>query len=272
MLVLGYLLGRQAGEDRVRGERPPRPSETVVVSKSRSAGIESRDALASIEIETEAPAVVPPRQRPDRAIYLPAGWHDERFVHWYRSHAATYEFSRHSPELLRSFGAAVLEQLGRIPRREILDELIRVYAPLHEATAEVEAELNVGEIARHEVESRLAPARRLYSDALYRTLAYSDYLYLTREWVDHKNPYRPFRHERVPQTPRPKGGDPLQIPLRRVEDFVAWYRDYRHDLELPVRDNDFLDPFFRDIVMPLGRVPPPKLMRSLQELGLMTGD
>lgn len=268
MLVLGYLLGRQTGEDRVRGEHMPRPPgpEAVVVSKSHAAGVETRDAAASVDTGTAKHAVVPPRERPDRAIYLPAAWHDERFVHWYRSHAATCEFSRRSPELLRSFGAAVVEQLGRIPRREILDALIEVYAPLHEATAEVEAALSAGEIARHEVEARLAPARRHFSDGIYRTLAYSDYLYLTREWVDHKNPYRPFRHERSPQTPRPMGGDPLQIPLRRVEDFGAWYRAYRHDLELPARDHDFLDLFFRDIVMPLGRVPPPKLMRSLQKL------
>ena len=134
------------------------------------------------------------------------------------------------------------------------------------ATRLVEAALSAGEIARHEVESRLAPARRVYSDGLYRTLAYSDYLYLTREWVDHKNPYRPFRHGRLPQTPRPKGGDPLQIPLRQIEDFVAWYRAYQHDLKLPARDHEFLCPFFDDIVAPLGRLPRPKLMRTLQQL------
>jgi hypothetical protein len=48
------------------------------------------------------------------------------------------------------------------------------------------------------------------------------------------------------------------------ETFVAWYRAYGSDLKLPPRARDSLGDFYRDIVRPLGRVPQPKLIGTLQ--------
>ena len=274
MLAVGYMLGRRDVRAGARRERVSRAPEVDPMARASGTQSEPPRSTAPPESDDDVPSpeppplfeALPPEQQPELAIPHPKGWHGEQFVHWYRSHAASYKLVRRSPEELRSFGAEVLEVLGCIPRREILDVLMVNYAALHEASRKVEADLHAGRISQREVEGRLAPARRLYSDRLYASLAYSDYRYLTREWADDKNPYRHFRHEQQPDTPRATGQDPYAIPLRSVEEFAAWYRAYRHDLKLPVRDNDFLDPFFNDIVSPLGRAPQPKLMRSLQRL------
>jgi len=289
MLAVGFFLGRLSVEEGNPIGRAPRAPDRAAIDGARppatasTAGSTEAPAAAARRPEPSAPHAgmgverfsppaatdggpekAPPQDRPARAIYGTRKWDGDRFVHWYRAHAATYKFSGKEERELRLFGENVVSMLGRVPRREILEALLAAHAPLHRAIVEVEAAQRAGDISRREAIARLAPARRMYSDRLYRALAYSDYVVLTREWVDDKNPYFHVVIRKPPTDPRPKGADPFALKVRDSDAFATWYEAYRRELALPPRDHDFLSSFFSDIVGPLRRVPRPNLMRTLQ--------
>ncbi|MEM8884280.1 MAG: hypothetical protein AAGD14_09440 [Planctomycetota bacterium] len=237
-----------------------RPEPASSTERSSPRGREEPEAEPEMEAESATPF-------PDGAIYGTDAWSEERFPRWYRENAARYGLRAYPVEMLRSFSASVIRQLGRVPRREVLDRLLAAHAEFHAVLRATEAAQGKGEMNQFEVDDRRATARRDYSDRLYRDLEYADYRFLTREWNDDKNPFHAFRHDRPSGVARSGAFDPYAIRAQSDEvTFVGWYQSYGSDYQFPQHDSEYLGDFFRAFVEPLDRLPEPTLMRALLKI------
>ncbi len=270
-LALGFLLGRQTFEDRarrarasrvVRGEHSSRAVRRATGTRPEHARLPDESWVGGLSA-TRGRGVTTARDAaklPRDPILGERDWDGERFVRWYRAHQATYKMSPRDADELMSFGDEVIATLGRVPRRKILDELLESYAVFYRTVEEAESADRDGRIDPDEREAREIAARNTFADRVFGSLAYSDYIFLTRHWIDEEG----FTRRGPPSGSRPRGVAPYANPVRGGDAFVEWYRAYRYELGLPDRNGEFLECFYENFVDALGRIPKPKLMRTLQ--------
>jgi hypothetical protein len=199
-----------------------------------------------------------------------ARWEGWEFARWYAIHRRAWDLPEIDQASLENYGE-VLVVLGRIPRREVLLRVLEALQERDRALAPIIEESAAWHRA-HPYPARDDPAVLVFDerlrneyqrcfDRLHRELAYSDYVFLLTRAEDDV--------ERRPPPGGPlKGGDPYARPVTDARDFFrfcTWYRAYRLDLGFPEVDEEFLAEFHHDIVLPLGRLAEPALMRALQE-------
>lgn len=202
-----------------------------------------------------------------------ARWDGTEFARWYAIHKSAWDLPDIDAKDLATFGEHLLA-LDRIPRR---DQLVRLLRELLAWQAEVErvseendawhaanpdaAESDPGAIACLQ---RLVDAHQRFLDAMHQELRYPDYLALFARVEQ-----RALIVDGVSVRPPSSSADAYARPVavaRRADVFERWYRGYAQLLGFPERDEDFLDGFHRHVVRPLGRLPDPALMRTLQEV------
>lgn len=272
----GALVGHLATAGRVESGRAPRAETDSRVPEAVAA--EPFAAAAEAPPDQRVPVVPPPAPptdgpEGDQPLELTtefARWEGREFARWYAIHRRAWDLPEIDQASLVSYGE-VLVVLGRIPRREVLlrvlealQERDRALEPIYEESAawrkahpgpprDVAAELAFDERLRNE-------HQRCF-DRLHRELAYSDYVFLLTRAEDEV--------ERRPPPGGPlKGGDPYARPVTDARDchrFRTWYEGYRLELGFPEVDEEFLGSFHQHIVLPLGRLPEPALMRALVE-------
>ena len=256
-LAVGYL---------VRGVAPTKDRATAPDAESRRSSDLSAEAR-SAKADPLRPAAPRPRfgAPADQPLYVLIS--RDAFARWYRAQAPALELPEVAETwLLTSFAADVIDPLGRIPRPQILRAILAEYLPHDRKTREIEAK----RIAKNrapdpELDAQDAAATQAFFDNLYRLIAYSDLLLLAHSsrW-DFKNVPPP------PTSERPPGGDPYSAPVGAAmlvfeRPFAPWYRAYRHELDLPDRDAEFLETFQWEVVQWLGRIPQPELLKDLIE-------
>jgi hypothetical protein len=247
----------------------PRPHVAAPAEGAGAAATAPRPAEPVRRREAGATDESPDRDQPLERGTEFAEWNGGEFVRWYAVHKEAWDLPDMDETFLATQGEAVLA-LRRIPRRDILLLILRALEERERALAPIIEEMSAwhaanpglpNDPAANAFDERLRAAQQQCWDRLHGQLAYSDYRLLVARGSDDVEVRPP------PGGPLP-GGDPYSHPVEDAREFYrfsAWYHAYRPELGLPERDGDFLEGFHQHVVVPLGRLPQPALMRTLQE-------
>jgi hypothetical protein len=271
--VAGLLAGRfvvPGAQDAARA--PPRSAVAPGADANTDGGrVTALHPAAHALREPTAPDDSPDEDQP-LARHSDDAEDGAEFARWYAIHRRAWNLPELNGRDVVRFGRYILS-LERIPRR---DQLIRLLRALHEWDADVERadaenaawadanpdapEDDPGSIA---CDDRLSAVHQRLSDSLHRELPYGDYLTL---WTNIESEM--YLHEAVLHPPS-SAADAYARSVAIAGDyftFANWYRAYAPLLGFPERDEEFLYDFGRHLVVPLGRLPEPALMRTLQEV------
>jgi hypothetical protein len=277
--VAGILAGRFAAP---AGTEPPRaPPRGAVAGGAVSPESSARDQEGDERRAVARGASLPrepaePRDSPDEDQPLDPGidfadWDGAEFARWYAVHKKAWDLPDIDERDLARFGGRLLA-LDRIPRRDLLVRLLQAFrewdadvdrAGLENAAwAEAHAGAPKDDPGWEACRDRMRDVHQRLFGALHRELAYADYLILTTNIASNMS----LDAELRPPRSAAEAYERAAAIARNADRFERWYRSYAPLLGFPERDEDFLYAFYRHIVVPLGRLPEPGLMRTLQEV------
>lgn len=200
-----------------------------------------------------------------------AEWNGSEFARWYAIHKKAWRLPDVEERDLVRYGEHLL-WLGRIPRRDLLLRLLDAFRDRdaeeeragleNEGWAEAHAGAPEDDPGWAACRNRIREVYQRFFDALHEELAYADYLSLTSSFAGNMSDPEP--ELRPPSSAADAYAHSAAI-ARDQDRFERWYRAYARLLGFPERDEDFLIAFRRYLVVPLGRLPEPELMRTLQQ-------
>jgi len=274
---VGFLAGRFASPEADQPRRAPPPGmaadpQPAVERPARAEGAPatSPESLAMPDARGRERDDAPGVEQPLVPGADFASWNGVEFARWYAIHKEAWDLPDCGHDDLVRLGRYLLT-LDRIPPRDQLVRLLRAFLAWEADVRRVDEEngawleANPGvaqdDPGHERCRERLQDVHRKFTDVLYRMLPYPDYLVL----VDHLENYTPELPRRPPASAADAYARSMTI-VRSRRLFVTWYQGYAPLLGLPERDEDFLDAFHRFIVQPLGRLPDPALMRTLEDV------